>query len=216
MDNKTRIKKIIAVLRKNYPSTRTILKHTNSYELLIATLLSAQCTDKRVNMVTPIIFKKYKGPEGFSKAKQSVLEEEIRSTGFFRNKAKNIIALSKMLVRDYGGNVPDSMNELVKLPGVARKTANIILSYCFKKAEGIAVDTHVARLSKRLGLTKEINPNKIEIDLMNLIPKKDWLDFNSLLVDHGRAVCNAKKPLCNICKLNKICLYAKNSGHSSK
>jgi endonuclease-3 len=179
-----RVKKIIKLLRKEYPSAQTALYYRTPFELLVATILAAQCTDERVNKVTPGLFKKYPAVEDFAGAKQEELEKEIRSTGFFRNKARNIIALSTRLVAEYGGKVPDSMAELIKLPGVARKTANIVLASAYKKAEGIAVDTHVKRLAGRLGLSQEIQPEKIEKDLMAIVPRADWLDFNFLLVDH--------------------------------
>jgi len=174
-------------------------------ELLIATILAAQCTDERVNKVTPDLFQKYPTVEAFARAKQEELEKDIRSTGFFRNKARNIISLSKKLVEEYDGQVPDSMEELVKLPGVARKTANIVLASAFKKAEGIAVDTHVRRLAGRLGLSQETQPEKIEKDLMTIVPRADWLDFNFLLVEHGRKFCQAKKPRCEECVLRELC-----------
>ncbi|MDP6685936.1 MAG: endonuclease III, partial [Candidatus Omnitrophota bacterium] len=170
-----------------------------------ATILSAQCTDKRVNQLTPSLFKKYKTPRDFSNAKQSVLEKEVRPAGFYKNKAKNIIASAKKIVEDFNGKVPDRMKDLVTLPGVARKTANIVLSSGFKKVEGIAVDTHVKRLSGRLALSKSQDPVKIEQDLMAIVPKKDWLDFNYILVDHGRKICNARKPLCGECVINRLC-----------
>ncbi|MBU1061213.1 MAG: endonuclease III, partial [Candidatus Omnitrophica bacterium] len=171
----------------------------------IATVLSAQCTDKRVNKITPGLFKKYKSVYDFSNAKQSILEKKIRSTGFYRNKAKNIIAASKRIVEDFKGKVPGTMQELVSLPGVARKTANIVLSSGFKKAEGIAVDTHVKRLSGRMGLSTEYNPGKIEKDLMRIVPKKAWLDFNYILVEHGRKTCKARGPLCRECLVSRLC-----------
>ena len=200
-----RIVDIIKILRKNYPRSRTALHHNSPFEILISTILSAQCTDKRVNKITPVLFKKYKTARGFARAKKPVLEQEIRSIGFYRSKAKNIIAASKKIIKDFGGVVPDNMQDLITLAGVARKTANIVLSSGFKKTEGIAVDTHVKRLSKRLGLSKEADPNKIEQDLMKIVPKKDWLDLNYMIVDHGRAICNARKPLCGKCVLVKLC-----------
>ncbi len=200
-----RVKKIIKLLRKEYPSARTALHYRTPLELLIATILAAQCTDERVNKVTPGLFKKYPAVEDFARAKQEELEKEIRSTGFFRNKARNIIALSAKLVEEYGGKVPDSMAELIKLPGVARKTANIVLASAYKKAEGIAVDTHVKRLASRLGLSQEMQPEKIEKDLMAIVPRADWLDFNFLLVDHGRKICQARKPRCLECVLKDLC-----------
>jgi endonuclease-3 len=203
--SKERIKAIIKILRREYPQTRTALRHRSAFELLISTILAAQCTDERVNKITPDLFRKYKGPGGFAGARQAALEQDIHSTGFYRNKAKNIIAASKKIVNEFGGDVPDSMSELTTLPGVARKTANIVLSCSFGKAEGIAVDTHVRRLSGRLGLSKESDPDKIERDLMEIVPRGDWLDLNSILVDHGRAVCNARKPLCPGCAIRSLC-----------
>ena len=202
---KQRIVEIIEILRKAYPQSQTALYYKTPLQIMIATILAAQCTDERVNKITPGLFKKYKTVYDFAKAKQPILEQEIRSTGFYRNKAKNIIAASKKIVEDFNGKVPNSMQELMSLPGVARKTANIVLSSSFKKAEGIAVDTHVKRLSGRLALSKENNPERIEQDLMKLVPKDDWLDFNYMLVNHGRKVCKAGKPLCLECALNKLC-----------
>ena len=200
-----RIGEIVAILRENYPESRTALRHEDPFQLLVATILSAQCTDARVNMVTPSLFGKYPTAAHFARAKQAILEKEIRSTGFFRNKARNIIGAAKHIVAEHGGNVPDTMEELVALPGVARKTANIVLSSAYGKAEGIAVDTHVRRLSRRLGLSAEEDPVKIERDLMAIVPKGDWLDFNHLLVNHGRAICRAKKPRCPYCPLKRLC-----------
>jgi len=202
---KERIKDIVKILRKEYPRARTALRHQSPFELLVSTILSAQCTDERVNKITPDLFKKYRGPTAFSRARQSVLERDIRSTGFFRNKSKNIIAASKKIVMDYKGMVPDTMERLLTLPGVARKTANIVLSSSFHKSEGIAVDTHVKRLSERLGLSKEKDPNKVEQDLIGIVPRKDWLDFNYILVNHGRKICMARKPLCGECSLARLC-----------
>ncbi len=202
---KDRIRPIIRILRKKYPSPRTSLRHKDPFQLLVATILSAQCTDERVNKITPGLFKKYKDVKAFAAAKKSSLEQDIHSTGFFRNKAKNIIWASQKILADFKGRVPDTMEELITLPGVARKTANIILSSCFGKAEGIAVDTHVKRVSQRLGFSKESNPDKIERNLMLLVPKEDWLDFNYLLVKHGRVTCMARKPLCFKCVINRLC-----------
>ncbi len=206
---KDRVKNITKILGKEYPDPHTALRHKNTFHLLVATILSAQCTDERVNRVTPHLFKKYKNISDFARARQAGLEKDIRSTGFYRNKAKNIIAASKKILRDFNSRVPDSMDQLTKLPGVARKTANIVLSSSFKKAEGIAVDTHVKRLSGRIGLSKESDPDKIERDLMAIVPKSDWLDFNYLLVNHGRAVCAARKPLCADCAIKTLCSSAK-------
>lgn len=205
VNNKERVKNIINLLRKEYPATRTALQHRTPLQLLVATILSAQCTDKKVNEVTKTLFKKYKRAEDFAQARQNEFEQEIRQTGFFRNKAKNIIDASKKICKDYQGTVPDTMDKLTTLPGVARKTANILLSSAFKKAEGIAVDTHVKRLSHRLGLSSAKNPDKIEKDLTEVVPRQDWLDFNYLFVDHGRNICDAKKPLCFSCILKHLC-----------
>jgi len=204
-----RVGEIIKILRKAYPKSKTALRNKSPFELLVSTILSAQCTDERVNKITPDLFKKYKNPRDFAHVRQAVLEKKIRSTGFYRNKAKNIIATSKKIVGEFGGKVPDRMDKLTSLPGVARKTANIVLSSSFHKAEGIAVDTHVKRLSGRMGLSKELNPDKIERDLMKIVPKADWLDFNYLLVGHGRAVCAARKPLCPDCAIKSLCPSAK-------
>jgi endonuclease-3 len=206
---KERISDIIKILRKNYPATCTALNFETPLQILVATILSAQCTDERVNKITPALFKKYPSAKAFARAQQQELETEIRSTGFFRNKAKNIIGAAQKICQDFGGKVPDDMEKLLTLPGVARKTANIVLSSAFKKAEGIAVDTHVKRLSERLGLSAQQDPEKIEKDLMALVPKKDWLDFNYLLVNHGRAICIARKPNCPVCPLKNLCPAAK-------
>ena len=200
-----RVKPIIRLLRKHYPRARTALEFADPLQILVATILAAQCTDERVNKVTPALFRKYPTAAAFARADRSELEQEIRSTGFFRNKAKNIIGAAQRIVEAYGGAVPDSMEELVTLPGVARKTANIVLSAGYGKAEGIAVDTHAGRLSRRLGLSRQEDPVKVERDLMALVPKADWLDFNFLLVDHGRAVCQARQPKCPECFLRKLC-----------
>jgi endonuclease-3 len=200
-----RIEEIVTILRRTYPSSQTALKHENALQILVATILSAQCTDEKVNQITPSLFQKYPTPSDFASADKDELEAEIRPTGFFRNKAKSIINACKKIVEDFGGNVPDNMEELITLPGVARKTANIVLSSAFKKAEGIAVDTHVKRLSQRLGLSKEKDPDKIERDLMKIVPQEDWLDFNYMIVNHGRKICPARKPLCPQCGLKHLC-----------
>jgi endonuclease-3 len=200
-----RVRDIIRLLRKHYPESRTALEFRNPFEILVATVLAAQCTDERVNKVTPGLFRKYPTPAHFARADRGELEQMIRSTGFFRNKAKNIIGAAKDIVEQFDGVVPETMEELVTLPGVARKTANIVLSAGYGKAEGIAVDTHARRLSQRLGLSRESDPDKIERDLLAIVPKKDWLDFNSLLVNHGRAVCQARKPRCPECFLRRLC-----------
>ena len=205
MTQKERALKIIQLLKKEYPRPRTALRFSSPLEILVATILSAQCTDKRVNIVTQSLFKKYRAVQDYAQADLKTFENEIRSTGFYRNKAKNIINAAKKVMSDFGGKVPDTMHELLTLPGVARKTANIVLISGFGKAEGIAVDTHARRLSQRLGLSKSDNPVKIEQDLMQLVPKKDWGIVNFLLVDHGRKICSAKKPLHDECALYDLC-----------
>ena len=202
---KDRVSEIIRVLRREYPRSRTALRFETPLQILVATILSAQCTDVKVNEITPSLFRKYPKVEDFARADQATLEEEIRPTGFFRNKAKSIIGASQKIVADFDGRVPDTMKDLITLPGVARKTANIVLSSGYRKSEGIAVDTHVKRLSQRLGLSREKNPDKIEQDLLRIVPKKDWLDLNYMLVNHGRKVCQARKPQCPLCQLNLLC-----------
>ncbi len=198
-------KEILKILIKEYGKPTTQLIHRNPFQLMIATILSAQCTDERVNKVAPILFKKYKTPKDFAKADLNDLKRIIKSTGYYNQKAKRLKESSKMLVEKYGGKVPESVDELVKLPGVGRKTANIIITYGLKGNQGIAVDTHVRRVSYRLGLTESKNPKIIEQDLMKKFNKKDWPLINSLLVWHGRKYCNARKPKCKECPLNKIC-----------
>ena len=204
-DTKTQVITIIGLLEKNYPNAKTALKYTNPLEILVATILSAQCTDKRVNIVTKSLFKKYRTVEDYANADLDELEELVRSTGFYRNKAKNIKKSGQIIVESYNSQVPRTMSELIELPGVARKTANIVLSNAYGIIAGIAVDTHVRRLSKRLGLTANINPNKIEKDLMESVPKSHWKRITDLLIFHGRNVCTARKPKCNLCSLNDIC-----------
>jgi endonuclease-3 len=201
---RARAKKIVAGLAKLYPDAQCALQHENPLQLLIATILSAQCTDVRVNLVTPALFARYRTAHDYATAEPRELETAIQSTGFFRNKAKNIIACCKQIVETHGGEVPGTMEELVVLPGVGRKTANVILGNAFD-TPGITVDTHVARLSKRLGLTKETDPPKIERDLMELIPKLQWTMFSHRMIFHGRQVCFARKPNCEGCLLNKVC-----------
>ena len=200
-----RIGRIIELLREHYPQARTALEFRNPLQILIATILAAQCTDERVNRITPGLFRKYPTAAAFAGADRTELEQEIRSAGFFRNKAKNIIGAARRIVEEYGGVVPDSVAALVTLPGVARKTANIVLAAGYGKAEGIAVDTHAGRLSRRLGLSRHEDPVKVERDLLKLVPKDDWLDFNFLLVEHGRALCPARKPKCPDCFLRRLC-----------
>ena len=192
-------------LRAVYPDAHVELDYSTPLELLIATILSAQCTDKRVNMVTPLVFKNFPTAQSLADADPAVMEEMIKSTGFFRNKTKSLIALGKALVERHNGQVPDSMAELVKLPGVGRKTANVILGNAFNKNEGVVVDTHVGRLSVRLGLTRQIDPVKAERDLMALVDQDDWTMLAHVLIFHGRRVCFARSPQCGICTLAEIC-----------
>lgn len=206
-DKKQRTKEIIKRLKKTYPDAHCALEHTNAFELLIATILSAQCTDVRVNIVTADLFRKYRGPKAFADASQEELEQDIRSTGFFRNKAKNIKATSERILEAYGGEVPQTMEELLTLPGVARKTANVVMGNAFGIASGVVVDTHVSRLSQRLGLTDEKTPEKIESALEKLVPKKDWIMFSHWLIFHGRQICIARNPKCDICRLSDQCEY---------
>jgi endonuclease-3 len=202
---KERIGKIIRTLRREYPGSRTALGFESPLQILVATILAAQCTDERVNQITPALFRKYPTAAAFAAADREELGAEIRPAGFFRNKAKSIIGAARKMVEDFGGQVPANMADLVTLPGVARKTANIVLSSGYGIAEGIAVDTHVKRLSGRLGLSRQHDPEKIEKDLLKLVPKKDWLDFNYMLVNHGRKICQARKPRCPECSLQKLC-----------
>ena len=200
-----RVKRLLAALRQTYPDAHCELQYSNPLELLIATILSAQCTDKRVNQVTPALFKKYPSAAAYANAPGSVLEEEIRTTGFFRNKAKNIQACCRKLVERHGGEVPRTMDELTRLDGVGRKTANVVLGNAFGLNEGIVVDTHVARLSQRLGLTPEDTAEKIEQNLMKLVPRADWTLFSHWLIWHGRRRCFARKPDCANCEIQKLC-----------
>lgn len=197
--------KILSLLKKEYPKAKIALNFSTPLEILVATVLSAQCTDARVNIVTKSLFKKYRKVQDYAKANLKTFEQEIRSTGFYRNKAKNIISTAQKIVKDFNSKLPDSMDKLLQLPGVARKTANIVLFNGFGKVDGIAVDTHVRRLSQRLGLTKNQAPQKIEQDLMKILDKKEWGKFSYLLIDHGRKVCDAKKPKCLECILQKLC-----------
>lgn len=196
---------VIRLLKKEYPKAGISLNFSNPVQLLVAVMLSAQCTDKRVNIVTAELFGKYKTASDFAGTDLKTLEQEIRPTGFYRNKAKNIINSARIIVKDFNGKVPDTMESLLKLPGVARKTANIVLSNAYGKNFGIAVDTHVKRLSYRLGLTKNTNPDKIEQDLVKLYEKSMWNKITYLLIEHGRAVCRAPVPFCSKCVLNRIC-----------
>jgi len=192
-------------LKRAYPDARCSLNHSNAFELLIATILSAQCTDARVNMVTQDLFRKYRKPEDYLKVSEKELQEDIRTTGFFRNKTKSIQGTAKALNEEYRGKVPQTMDELLELPGVARKTANVVLGNAFGIHAGVVVDTHVTRLSRRLVLTSEKTAEKIEQDLIALVPKKDWVIFPHLLIAHGRAICKARGPLCAECVVEKYC-----------
>jgi endonuclease-3 len=196
---------IESLLHDQYPSASVALHYASPLQLLISVILSAQCTDARVNMVTPSLFTKYGTAVAFAHANPSELEHAIHSTGFFRNKAKNIINCCKALMEKHGGEVPSSMDELIHLPGVGRKTANCVLSGAFNITSGIVVDTHVARLSKRLGLTSNSDPVKIESDLCEIIKRKDWIHFGNALIQHGRKICSMRKPQCSICPLNTVC-----------
>jgi endonuclease-3 len=205
---KQRITKITGILRRTYPDVKTALRHKNPVQLLVATILSAQCTDEQVNRVTPTLFKKLPTAKDFAEVSLSDLEGMIRSTGFYRNKAKSIKACCVALVERHGGKVPDNIEDLVKLPGIGRKTANVILGSAFG-IPGIVVDTHVKRVSRRIGLTKESDPVKVEFDLMGLIPKKDWIAFSHQMIWHGRALCQARKPKCPKCPLLDLCDYGR-------
>ncbi len=205
LEPKTRTQKIIQLLQKQYPNAKTALTYTNPLELLVATMLSAQTTDVQVNFVTKTLFKKYQTAQDYANVDIKELEQDIHSTGFYHNKAKNLQGCCRMLVEKFGGQVPKTMAELTELPGVARKTANIVLYNAFGVTAGIAVDTHVMRLSQRLGLTEHKDQNRIEQDLMAVTPKEEWMPLTDLLIFHGRQVCIAKKPRCEICVLNEIC-----------
>jgi endonuclease III len=200
-----RIAKILQRLEAAYPNAECALHHRNAWELLVATILSAQCTDARVNMVTPELFRKFPTPQAMAEASLPAIEEEIRSTGFFRNKAKSIVGAAKKIVGDFSGKVPKTMAELLTVPGAARKTANVVLGMAYRVAEGVVVDTHVLRLSRRMGLTKETDPKKVEQDLMKIIPKDHWIQFSHEIIHHGRQVCLARKPRCVDCTLESLC-----------
>ena len=200
-----RVAEILKRLDATYPNVRCALHHNSAWELLVATILSAQCTDARVNMVTPVIFAKYPTPQAFAALKPEELEPDIRSTGFFRNKAKSIVGAAKTIVNDFGGKVPDTMEELLTVPGAARKTANVVLGSWFGKNIGVVVDTHVHRISRRLELTKNDDAVKIEQDLMKVVPQQKWTDFSHQIIHHGRAICVARNPKCADCPLENIC-----------
>ncbi len=215
-DLKKRARDIIRLLRRTYPEAQTELNHRNPLELLIATMLSAQCTDKKVNEVTGPLFVKYPTAADFANAGQRALEQDIRSTGFYRTKAAHIIATANIIITTHAGHVPNRMQDLIRLPGVARKTANIVLAGAFKITEGIAVDTHVKRLAARMALSKHHIPEKIERDLMHLLPKSFWLDTNFVLVNHGRAICTARSPRCSLCCVRHVCPFESTAPASSR
>lgn len=203
------IEKVMVELDGLYPGASCSLSFTNPLELLVATILSAQCTDERVNIVTKKLFQKYKTAKGYAETPIHELEQDIRSTGFYRNKAKAVQGAARLLVERFGGNVPSTMEELITLPGVARKTANVVLGDAFRKSEGIVVDTHVARISQRLGLTAKKDPSKIEKDLMEQVPKEKWVKFAHQMIQFGRKICKAPKPLCPTCPMQSFCPSAK-------
>jgi endonuclease-3 len=202
---KARTEQIIKLLKRAHPDAHCALNHSNAFELLIATILSAQCTDERVNIVTADLFRKYRRPEDYLKVRDVELQQDIKTTGFFRNKTKSIQGACKMLVEEFNGEVPRTIEELLQLPGVARKTANVVLGVAYEIAAGIVVDTHVSRLSQRLRLTKQKDAGKIESELLELVPKKDWIIFSHLLIFHGRRVCKARRPLCEQCSVEQLC-----------
>lgn len=202
---KARTRDVIRRLKRAYPDAKCSLNHSNPFELLVATILSAQCTDERVNLVTADLFRKYRKPEDYLNVSPRELEKDIQSTGFFRNKTKSIQGTSKMLTEQYGGVVPQTMDELLELPGVARKTANVVLGNAFDVKAGVVVDTHVTRLSHRLGFTQQKTAEKIEQDLIQIVPRKEWVIFPHLLIAHGRKICKARTPLCAECPVEKPC-----------
>ena len=215
-DIQNRTDEIIKRLKNEYPDAHCELNHSNAFELLVATILSAQCTDARVNIVTATLFRKYRSPLDFLNVALEELEQDIRPTGFFRNKAKSIRGASEKIINNFGGEIPTTMDELLTLNGVARKTANVVLGNAFGIASGVVVDTHVSRLSQRLGLTEAIAPEKIEKDLQNLVPEKDWIMFPHWLIAHGRKICQARKPKCAECLLNDLCPTAFTFGNKSE
>jgi endonuclease-3 len=204
-DKQNRTVEIINRLRKEYSDANIALAHANAFELLVATILSAQCTDERVNLVTANLFRKYRKPQDYLDVSQEELEQDIRPTGFYRNKAKSIQGASQKIIENFGGEIPTTMDKLLTLNGVARKTANVVLGNAFGIASGVVVDTHVSRLSQRLGLTENVIAEKIEKDLQELVPETDWIMFPHWLIAHGRKICQARKPKCEICILENVC-----------
>jgi endonuclease-3 len=209
-----RVEELLSRLRKTYPDVECALLHRNPWELLVATILSAQCTDARVNMVTPALFEAFPTPKAMAAATPAAIEEYVKSTGFYRNKAKSIHGAAKRVVEVYGGKLPQTMDELLTLPGAARKTANVVLGVAFHKAEGVVVDTHVLRISQRLGLTQSTDPKKVEQDLMRILPHDRWIQFSHEIIHHGRQICVARKPKCELCPLEDLC-HAKDKTWSS-
>lgn len=204
-DKKSRARKIISKLKRAYPNSACSLRHANAYQLMVATILSAQCTDERVNKVTPALFKRFPTPQKMAGAKQEELEELVRTTGFFRNKAKSIKNNAIALLENHGGKIPKTLDELTKLPGVGRKTGSVVLGAGFGLAEGVVVDTHVVRIAQLLKLVAQKTPEKIERELIEILPKKDWIIWTHLIIDHGRAICIARRPNCAECVLNRLC-----------
>ena len=207
-ERQARLKKILAGLDQMYPAAACALRHSNAWELLVATILSAQCTDKRVNQVTPGLFRKYPTIRDFAAARQEELAQDIRSTGFFNNKSKSVIGAARKILSDFGGEIPRDIDQLLTVPGAARKTANVVLGTAFGIASGVVVDTHVQRITRRLDLTKQTDPKKIEQDLMKAIPKEKWILFSHQIILHGRALCTARNPRCADCRIEPLC-YAK-------
>ncbi len=207
-EKRRRIARILRVLDRTYPNATCALNHRNAWELLVATILSAQCTDKRVNEVTPGLFAKYPTVQDFAAASQAELAQDIRSTGFFNNKARALIGAARKIVTDFGGQVPRTMEEMLTIPGCARKTANVVLGTAYGIPSGIVVDTHVQRVARRLDLTRQTNPEKIERELMEVIPRRKWIVFSHQLIHHGRRLCAARRPRCAECPLNELC-YAR-------
>ncbi|MEO7145639.1 MAG: endonuclease III [Bryobacteraceae bacterium] len=203
-----RVREILKILDRMYPDATCALHHTNAWELLVATILSAQCTDKRVNLVTPALFRKYPAIQDFAAVSQAELAQDIRSTGFFNNKAKSVGGAARKILADFAGEVPRTIEELLTVPGAARKTSNVVLGTAFGIASGVVVDTHVQRIARRLDLTRQTDPAKIEQDLMKIVPREKWILFAHQMIHHGRALCTARKPLCAGCALNPLC-YAK-------
>ncbi len=201
----TKAMEVARRLRSLYPDSRCALAHSSAFQLLVATILSAQCTDVRVNQVTPMLFRKYKGANELAKARLTDLQRIIRSTGFFRNKARNLRSMARVLVEKFQGQVPSTMKELLELPGVARKTANVVLGTWFNQASGVVVDTHVRRIAGLLGLTRHEEPKRIEVDLMKQLPRDEWIDFSHNLIWHGRKVCIARRPRCADCRMSDLC-----------